>query len=217
LRVKRFAPGGAGWMLNPFYADAMRHYLQRFTDAFAKYDGPKPRAMYHDSYEYNCNWSPDLLAEFEKRRGYKLQAELPLLFGKEENDRVARVKSDYRETISDLMIERAWPVWNQWSRDHGFITRDQAHGSPANLLDLYALADIPETEMFHNDRSKLISEFASSAAHVAKRKLTAAETGTWLNEHFTETLAELKSLFDDMFLSGVNHISRFPQIWVVIS
>jgi hypothetical protein len=205
-RVKRSAPGGAGWMLNPFYADAMRHYLQRFTDTFANYSGPKPRAMYHDSYEYNCNWSPDLLAEFEKRRGYKLQTEFPALFGKKENDHVARVKSDYRETISDLMIERVWPIWNQWSRDHGFITRDQAHGSPANLLDLYALADIPETEMFHNDRSKFIAKFASSAAHVANRRLTASETGTWLNEHFTETLAELKTLVDDMFLSGVNHI-----------
>jgi len=206
MKVKRAAPGGAGWMLNPFYADAMSRYLQRFTDAFARYNGPKPRAMYHDSYEYNCNWSPDLLAGFEKRRGYKLQTEFPALFGKEENDRVARVKSDYRETISDLMIERAWPVWSQWSRDRGFVTRYQAHGSPANLLDLYALADIPETEMFHDDRSKFISKFASSAAHVANRRLVAAETGTWLNEHFTETLAGLKMLADDMFLSGVNHI-----------
>ena len=84
--------------------------------------------------------------------------------------------------------------------------RPGAHGSPANLLDLYALADIPETEMFHNDRSKFIAKFASAAAHVANRRLTASETGTWLNEHFTETLAELKTLADDMFLSGVNHV-----------
>jgi hypothetical protein len=201
MKVKRAAPGGEGYMLNPFYADAMSRYLQRFTDAFAKYDGPKPRAMYHDSYEYNCNWSPNLPTEFEKRRGYKLP--VAELFGSKEN---AQLKSDYRETISDMMIEGAWPVWTKWCRDHGFITRDQAHGSPANLLDLYALADIPETEMFHTDRDKFISKFASSAAHVAGRKLTAAETGTWLNEHFTETLAELKVLFDDMFLSGVNHI-----------
>ena len=60
--------------------------------------------------------------------------------------------------------------------------------------------------MFHNDRSMLISKFASSAAHVQGRELTGAETGTWLAEHFTETLADLKYLADDMFLSGVNHI-----------
>ncbi len=200
-KVKRAAPGGEGWMLNPFYADAMQRYLQRFTDAFAKYDGPKPRTMYHDSYEYNCNWSPNLPAEFEKRRGYKLP--VAELFRTKDN---AQLKSDYRETISDMMIEQVWPLWNKWCRDHGFITRDQAHGSPANLLDLYALADIPETEMFHTDRDKFISKFASSAAHVAGRKLVAAETGTWLDEHFNETLAELKILVDDLFLSGVNHV-----------
>jgi len=107
-KVKRAAPGGEGWMLNPFYADAMQRYLQRFTDAFAKYDGPKPRTMYHDSYEYNCNWSPNLPAEFENRRGYKLP--VAELFRTKDN---AQLKSDYRETISDMMIEQAWPLWNK--------------------------------------------------------------------------------------------------------
>ena len=30
----------------------------------------------------------------------------------------------------------------------GFQARNQAHGAPGNLLDLYAAADIPETESF---------------------------------------------------------------------
>ncbi|MBI4584417.1 MAG: hypothetical protein HY717_10385 [Planctomycetes bacterium] len=204
-RVKRAAPGGEGFMLNPLFDEAIRDYLRRFDEAFAGYSGPKPRAMYHDSFEYGANWSPDLFAQFEKRRGYRLQNELPALFGKEQNDHAARVKSDYRETVSDLMIEGSLPIWVDWSHEHGFLTRNQAHGSPGNLLDLYALADIPETEMFHKDRRPLVAKFASSAAHVVGRKLVAAETGTWLMEHFTETLAELKYLLDDLFLSGVNH------------
>jgi len=63
------------------------------------------------------------------------------------------------------------------SRRHGFLTRNEAHGSPGNWLDLYAAADIPETEMFYKDRSKLVSRFASSAAHVTGRDLVAAENG----------------------------------------
>ena len=51
-KVKRAGPGGAGHMLNLFYPDARERHLRKFTDAFAKYDGPKPRAIYHDSYEY---------------------------------------------------------------------------------------------------------------------------------------------------------------------
>ena len=91
--------------------------------------------MYHDSYEYRSEWSPDFFAQFEKRRGYRLQKELPALFGKEDTDRAARVKSDYRETASDLMIEVSLPQLVQWTHDRGFITRNEAHGSPGNLLD----------------------------------------------------------------------------------
>jgi hypothetical protein len=203
--VKRAAPGGAGPMLNPFSGEAMRHYLERFTRAFS---GPaaKPRAMYHDSFEYQANWSPALFDEFERRRGYKLQLELPALFGEETADRAARVKSDYRETLSDLMIEEFILAWTGWCRLQGIRTRNQAHGSPGNLLDLYAAADIPETEMFHGDRSTIVSKMASSAAHAAGRRLVASETGTWLKEHFNETLADLKDLADQLFAAGVNHI-----------
>ncbi len=205
-KVKRAAPGGEGFMLNPFYGTAIRNYLTRFSDAFAAYQGPRPRSMYHDSFEYQVDWSPDLLAEFEKRRGYRLQDELPALFGQADADRVARVKGDYRETVSDLLVENFTPTWVAWCRERGILTRNQAHGSPGNLLDLYALADIPETEMFSHDREILVSKFASSAAHVSGRQLVASETGTWLAEHFTETLGEVKQLVDELFSAGVNHV-----------
>jgi hypothetical protein len=205
-KVKRAAPGGEGPMLNLIYPRAMSDFLQRFSAAFDNYPGPKPRAQFQDSYEYKSDWSPDFFSQFEKRRGYRLQDELPALFGTNRDDHVARVKCDYRETVSDIMAEESLPRWVEWSHAHGFLVRNQAHGSPGNLLDLYAVADIPETEMYHSSRSQFISKFASSAAHVAGHRLVSAETGTWLREHFTETLADLKFLADDMFLSGVNHI-----------
>src|SRR5262249_8866018 len=161
-----------------------------------------------DSYEYKSDWSPDFFAQFEKRRGYRLQDELPALFSDSRSndvtiqrfsdpDHVARVKSDYRETVSDLIGE-SLAQWTKWSHEHGFITRNEAHGSPGNLLDLYAVADIPETEVFRTNRNPLITKFASSAAHVTGKNLVAAETGTWLAEHFTERLADMKYLADEM-------------------
>jgi hypothetical protein len=205
-KVKRPAPGGAGWMLNPLYPQAMRDWLHWFDRAFEHYHGSRPQAVFQDSYEYRADWAPDFFARFEKLRGYELQTELPAFFGDAHDDHAARVKYDYRRTVSDIMVEESEPIWIDWAHQQGFQTIYQAHGTPGNWLDLYADADIPETEMFRNDRRILISKFASSAAHVAGRPLTGAETGTWLAEHFTETLAELKYLADDMFLSGVNHI-----------
>ena len=65
-KVKRAAPGGQGYMLNLFYAPAMTHYLQRFDQAFAGYQGLQPRAMYHDSYEYRSDWAPELFCLIPK-------------------------------------------------------------------------------------------------------------------------------------------------------
>ncbi len=204
-KVKRPGPGGEGWMLNLIYPHAMDSFLKPYTAAFAAYTGPKPRAQYHDSYEYKSDWSPDFFAQFEKRRGYKLQTGLPALFGANTDEHSARVLCDYRQTVSEIMAD-SLKKWVDWSHERGFITRDQAHGSPGNWLDLYATADIPETEMFHTDRNKLISKFASSAAHVTGKPLVSAETGTWIEEHFTEKLSDVKYLFDDLFLSGINHM-----------
>jgi hypothetical protein len=205
-RVKRAAPGGEGWMLNPAFPPAMTHFLRWLDGAFAGYTGAAPRAVYHDSFEYKNDWSPALLDAFARRRGYRLEDHLDAFLSGQPAARAARVKCDYRETLSDLIVDETFPLWTRWAHAHGWLTRNQAHGAPANWLDFYALADIPETEMFHTDRDRLISKFASSAAHVTGKPLVSAETGTWLGEHFTGTLGDLKQLLDDLFLSGVNHI-----------
>ena len=223
-KVKRSSPGGGGLMLDPFDAAAMKKYLQDFSAVFDKPGAVKPRAMYHDSYEYfAANWSPDLPEAFAKRRGYRIEDELPAFAGQGDPDRVARVRCDYRETLSDMLVEDVFSQWAGWCRERGMKTRNEAHGSPVNLLDFYTVADIPETEMFGHggpdplvsrldenigkaDRNPLISKFASSAAHAAGQPLASAETGTWLAEHFCESFAEMKGLVDLMFLSGINHV-----------
>jgi hypothetical protein len=204
-KVKRAAPGGEGHMLNPFYTEAMKNYLAWFDGALKNYKGAMPRATYHDSYEYVCNWSPDLLSEFEKRRGYRLQDHLPAFFGEGDAEITARLKGDYRLTTSEMLLD-AFTLWTDWSHAKGCMTRNEAHGAPANLLDFYALSDSPETEFFRFDRNPLVAKFASSAAHVAGRKYVSSETGTWLTEHFHVTLGSLKNFVDGLFVSGINHM-----------
>jgi hypothetical protein len=55
---------------------------------------PKPRAIYHDSYEYKSDWSPELFAQFEKRRGYDCRTNC-LRFRQGGDDRVSRGECDY--------------------------------------------------------------------------------------------------------------------------
>ena len=207
-KVKRAAPGGEGNVLDPYSVPALERYLARFDAAFAGFRGSPPRAHFHDSFEYyGASFTPSLWTEFEARRGYDLRAELEALAGDGPEDRVTRVRSDTRETLSDLHLEYV-RRWTGWAHARGGLSRNQAHGAPGDLLDLYAAADIPETEVFRRPDEAQIPrlKLASSAAHVAGRNLASAEAFTWLGEHFQTSLAQAKEAADWLLLSGVNHL-----------
>jgi hypothetical protein len=209
-QVKRPAPGGKGFNINPFNRDSVVHFLDDFAKRTADLPKDAIRASFHDSFEYEGNWSKSFLTKFAENRGYRLEEHLPALAGQGDRDTIARVKSDYRETMSDLVLDELIVPWVEWAHEHGQLARNQAHGSPGNWLDLYAACDIPETESFGSlaskDANPLVQKFASSAAHVAGRKLVASESCTWLDQHFTETLAEIKERLDRQMLAGINHV-----------
>ena len=222
-KVKRAAPGGEGWVVDHFDREAIRNYLDRFEKAFAASGVPYPHTFFNDSYEvYKANWTPTLFDEFQKRRGYDLREKLPELLGVVDDGN--QVLADYRETLSDLLLENFTQQWVVWAHQHGVKVRNQAHGSPANLLDLYAAVDIPEIEGFglsefgikglRTDPGKTKKNFsdvsmlkyAPSAAHVTGKPLTSSETFTWLTEHFRTSLSQMKPDLDLMFTCGVNHV-----------
>ncbi|HEX7845829.1 MAG TPA: glycosyl hydrolase [Chitinophagaceae bacterium] len=205
--VERAAPGGEGNVIDHFNKQALKNYLSKFDKAFAGKDISSLRSFFNDSYEVDdargqSNWTPDLFNEFKKRRGYDLKNELPALFANDNSDKHTRVLYDYRETISDLLLEKFTQPWHEWAKSKGKLIRNQSHGSPANILDLYATIDIPETEGTNLTRFK----FATSSAHVMGKPLASAEAATWLNEHFLSTLGDVKLALDKYFLGGVNHI-----------
>jgi alpha-L-rhamnosidase len=205
--VERAAPGGEGNVIDHFSERAIRSYLARFDRALPPRSVGPFRAFFNDSYEVDdaagqADWTPGLLDEFSKRRGYDLRHHLPALLTDSADERATRVLADYRETVSDLLLETFTVEWADWARRRGAIVRNQAHGSPANLLDLYAASDIPETEGTEIPRFK----WASSAANVTGRRLVSAEAATWLSEHFSATLADVRAAVDLLFLGGVNHV-----------
>ncbi|WP_116104964.1 glycosyl hydrolase [Lewinella sp. IMCC34191] len=204
--VERAAPGGEGIVIDHFSTPAIKHYLKRFDEAFAGEDIGALRAFFNDSYEVDdangqANWTPELFSAFREKRGYDLREQLPVLFD-EQNDLHARVLTDVRETFSDLLLETFTRSWDEWADTHDADIRNQAHGSPAAILDLYAASDIPETEGTQPLRIK----FATSAAHVTGKPLVSAEAGTWLGEHFESNWADLKENLDRYFVNGVNHV-----------
>ena len=222
-KVKRAAPGGEGYVMDHFSKRAVKNYLNRFEKSFTASGTTYPHNFFNDSYEvYGADWTEDFFEQFYSRRGYKLEEHLPAFLATVRTDETARLVSDYRETLSDLLLENFTKQWTDWAHLHGSKTRNQAHGSPGNLIDLYATVDVPECESFgisdfgikglrkdsltiknYSDISML--KYASSAAHISGKPYTSSETFTWLTEHFRTSLSQCKPDLDLLFMSGVNH------------
>lgn len=220
MAVKRAAPGGAGLVVDHFDKQSVMNYLKHIEEAFETTGTPYPHTFFNDSYEVSeADYTPTLFAEFEKRRGYSLEEMFDKLV-----DGDTKVVADYRETLSDMLLENFTKTWTAWAHSHGAITRNQAHGSPANLIDCYAAVDIPEIEGFgltdfgirglrkdpgktrRNDSDFSMLKYAPSAAHIMGKPFTSSETFTWLTEHFRTSLSQMKPDMDLMFCAGVNRM-----------
>ena len=218
--VKRPAPGGAGLVIDHFNKTTVENYLKHIEDAFERTGTPYPHTFFNDSYEVSAaDYTTNLFPEFQKRRGYSLEENFDKLV---DGDR--KVVADYRETLGDMLLDNFTQTWTDWAHSHGAITRNQAHGSPANLIDCYSAVDIPEIEGFgltdfhikglrtdsgmtrKNDSDFSMYKWASSAAHISGKTYTSSETFTWLTEHFRTSLSQMKPDLDLMFCGGVNHM-----------
>ena len=205
--VERAGPGGEGNVIDHFSKVALQHYLNRFDSAFAGKDIQSLRAFFNDSYEVDdargsADWTASLFDEFNIRRGYDLREHLPALLGRDNEEKSRRVLCDYRETISEMILDNFTQPWKVWAHSKSAIVRNQAHGAPSNILDLYATVDIPEIEGVEPLRIKM----ASSAGNVTGKKLVSSESATWLNEHFESNLSDIKVALDRFMINGVNHL-----------
>lgn len=224
-KVKRAAPGGEGLVINHYDSVAVNSYLDRFAQAFSQSSSRWPDTFFNDSYEvYGSDWADNIFDEFQKDHGYRLELYMPEFLDYENHDDIrSRVVRDYRYTLGRLLRQNFTDIWMARSHANGARVRNQSHGSPANIIDLYAAVDIPECESFGqtsfsipgliqdgpsrpSDADPAVLKFASSAAHLTGKPLTSAETLTWLTEHFHTSLSRCKPELDQMFCSGVNHV-----------
>lgn len=208
--VKRASDGGKGRAIDTYNEDITTWYLNEFNERLGVDDG-LIRCYFHDSFEYTGDFTTHFTEEFKHRRGYNLAEYLHVLAGNSKDPEITeRIYSDYRQTLGELVLESFIRPMTKWANDHGSLNRNQAHGSPGNVLDLYAACDIPETEIFGRTEpgkvNVLVNKFASSAAHVTGQHLVSAESFTWLGEHWTVTPAEMIRATNRLLLSGVNHM-----------
>jgi len=234
-RVNGAPTEGPQLVMDHMNAEAFRAHAKRVGDDavpfLGEFFGNGLRAVFCDSLEVSANlyWSDDFLAEFRRRRGYDLLPYLPILkvrsvaepFG-EYVDSLAfdipgigdQVRHDYRQTVSDLMIERFYSQFVQWAHDHKLLARTQAHGAPADVLRIYGEADIPETENLFDRGAYDFLKMAASAAHIYGRAVVGSESFVWEGAAYQTTPEKMKVAADELLTAGVNAIvyHGFPYI-----
>jgi hypothetical protein len=222
--VKLGAPGADGPVLNHLDAAAVRKYLDRMAGSLGPALGGRLgdalRATFVDSLELDfANWTDDLPAEFERRRGYGLMPYLPFVLdvggeadGTAFAETVRRARYDFHRTVVELFQERFLATYAEWCRDNGVLSRVQAYGRETHPIDGGLLIDIPEGESWlwsdHDRitrRPTVVNRYVSSAARLAGKRLTSHEAMTNAVPAFRATLADMKLLVDMSVLTGVLH------------
>jgi len=168
MAVINGTPGGSGPVLNHYSKPAVERYLNRMSSALMPKLGVLGnhfRSFFVDSLELEgANWCDDMYAEFQKRRGYKLQQYIPYIlfktghmgfplkqeygskFSPELQDTINRVRYDFEITKIELFRERFLQTFTDWCLKNKVKSRIQAYGREFHPSDTSMLVDIPECE-----------------------------------------------------------------------
>ena len=212
----RPAPKAAtGLECDKFDAKALDDHLGQFVGVLL--EKLKPRAKEHglttlhmDSWESGAqNWTPSLLAEFKKRRGYDARPYLLTYTGRavESLEKSERFLWDLRLTGQELVLENHAEAVKKYGHDRGLTLSIEPYDmNPAGDLDLGAVADIPMAEFWSNSLNSAYSVFeASSIAHVMGKPIVSAESFT-AHGALDAYPWSLKNQGDWAFAAGVNRI-----------
>jgi hypothetical protein len=211
MTVKRAAQGASGFVLDHYDASAIQNHLAAVGDRLLSAFGDHPPyAVFSDSLEdYGSDWTPDLLAEFQKRRGYDLKPFLPALVG-DMGAKTAAIRHDWGETLTELANENFLRPLEAWAGEHRTKLRSQTYGYPPVTLSSNRLVDLPEGEgkaSIRIWRAFSDTRWAASAGHLFGRNVISSETWTWLHSPaFRATPLDMKAEADLHFLQGINQL-----------
>ena len=186
--------------------------LAKLTAENARLVGNTLVSTHIDSWEVGPqNWTESFPQEFKKWRGYDILRFLPVLTGRtvENLEMSERFLWDFRQTISELLVENYAGRLHELARQHGLRLSIEAYdGDPCDDLTYAGRADEPVGEFWSWVPYGLAfscTEMAS-AAHVYGKPIvgaeafTAAEGEKWLGHPYG-----IKAYGDWAFCEGVNH------------
>jgi hypothetical protein len=198
----------------------MTHYLGMYRDAAgADMIGQRGvRALLTDSIEVGAaNWTPRMIDQFKRLRGYDPTPWLPTLAGVLIGSRADadRFLYDWRRTLADLLASEHYGMVAQVAHENGLKVYGEALEDNRPMLgDDMAMrmrADVPMAALWTFDRQSgpnpsFLADMkgAASVSHIYGQNLVAAESMTSAQAPWAYTPKDLRRVIDLEFASGIN-------------
>ena len=216
-------PEATGLEVDKFDGDAVRRYLDHYIGLYKDAAGPDMvgkrgvRALLTDSIEVGeANWTPKMLEQFQRLRGYDARPWLPALTGVLVGTRAESDKFlyDYRRTLADLLASEHYGTVARVAHENGLKLYGEALEDKRPMLGddmtMRSHTDIPMAAMWtfreEGPRQTLIADMkgAASVAHLYGQNLVAAESMTASMSPWAFAPKDLKRFIDMEFVNGVN-------------
>ncbi len=217
------APAEAtGLEVDKLDAAAVRRYAETYLDRYreALAGTPGLGALLSDSIEAGAqNWTPGMIADFGRLRGYDPIPWLPVLTGRivESAERSDRFLWDFRQTIADLLARNHYGTLAAVAKERGLTYYAEAledhRPQLGDDLAMRTSADVPMGAMWTipagaKPRQTFVADLqgAASVAHVYGKPLVAAESFTAFGAPWGFSPRDLKATADAEFALGINRI-----------
>jgi hypothetical protein len=207
--------------LNGGYVKAyFEHYLDNYKSAVGPLMGKKGlQYVVTDSWEAGTqNWTDDMLAEFQKRRGYDPHPWLPVLTGRvvQSSEASDHFLWDFRKTIADLLTENHYGQIAAMLHARGMGQYGESHESGratiGDGMEMKKADDVPMAAMWTQRPGVNAEQYAynadiresASVAHIYGQNLVAAESLTAASGPWAWSPATLKPTADKELAMGLN-------------
>ena len=186
-------------------------FIEKLAEDVQPLNGRSLVSTHIDSWETGTqNWTPTMLADFKRLRGYDCVAFMPALAGRIVDNLTVtqRFLWDWRKTISDLLVENYALTMRGLAQKRGLrLSIEGYSGVPAIEMQYGGVAVEPMIECWSWPRygsSQSVTEM-TSAGHVYGRRIIGQETCTaGADERWQGHPANIKAICDWTFCQGVN-------------
>lgn len=212
--VDALSTAGARLIMDSFDEKIFTPRTQALIDRITSRTGTG--SLFIDSYEFTTNmkWSDDFAAEWKRRNGSAVTKLLPALAGAGASalgtpafdfaDTGRRIRETYRQTYSDVHVERFLEPLQTWAESHRLTMRVQPYNGPIDTSWAGSKLGIPEGEGLAFDHEPSAYNVVAAGAHMSGQPIVSTECCAGADKSYASVATENLDGAYRAFAGGVN-------------